>query len=130
MLCRPDQGFQINTHQSAFVLFSFAPATQHATAHGTMSSKTKRDTTLHSFFISEGYIWDWITAAALIVINHLVPERAIKPIHRFFNPSDATIAYPYRENSVPSFALYLLVFVLPAVVVSVVAVLHRSAIDW
>jgi hypothetical protein len=95
-----------------------------------MASKQRIDGTLFSFFISEGYLWDWLTAAALIIVNHLVPGRALKPIHRFYNTGDETIAYPFHEGSVPSYALYILVFVLPAVVVAVVAALQYSARDW
>lgn len=36
---------------------------------------------LRAWFIdSDGYLWDWLAAAALIIIDHLVPIVAIAPV--------------------------------------------------
>ncbi|KAG2488392.1 hypothetical protein HYH03_013078 [Edaphochlamys debaryana] len=84
------------------------------------------------FFLVEGYLWDWLVAAAGIVINLVIPANVVKPIRRYYNVTDVTLMYPDHDSSVPSLALYLLVFVLPAVVFGVTALLKRSAglVDW
>ncbi|GIL67505.1 hypothetical protein Vafri_20865 [Volvox africanus] len=92
----------------------------------------KTGSLLH-FFIVEGYLWDWLTAAAGIVVNLLVPAKALTPLERFYNKTDTTLSYPLRSSSVPSSALYVLVFVLPAVVFMVAAAVGRSGsglVDW
>ncbi|EFJ45779.1 hypothetical protein VOLCADRAFT_121142 [Volvox carteri f. nagariensis] len=91
----------------------------------------KNHTLLH-FFVVEGYLWDWLTAAAGIVINLIVPAHALKPLDRYYSSTDPTLSYPVKGSSVPSSALYVLVFVLPAVVFAMTAAIRRSGglVDW
>ncbi|KXZ45577.1 hypothetical protein GPECTOR_53g163 [Gonium pectorale] len=79
------------------------------------------------FFVVEGYLWDWLTAGACIAVNLVIPGEVVKPLKRYYEATDSTLAYPYHESTVPSLALYLLVFVLPAVVFAVIALIKRSA---
>ncbi|KAG2440652.1 hypothetical protein HYH02_010231 [Chlamydomonas schloesseri] len=87
------------------------------------------------FFVYEGYLWDWLAAAAAIVINLVVPAQ-IDPLNRYYSPKDPTLSYPAADSSVPSSALYVLVFALPAVVFAVAACFKRWAapswafVDW
>ncbi|KAG2425484.1 hypothetical protein HXX76_013693 [Chlamydomonas incerta] len=87
------------------------------------------------FFVYEGYLWDWLTAGAAIVINLVVPAQ-IDPLNRFYLPNDPTLSYPIEDSSVPTSALYVLVFVLPAVVFAVAAWFKRwtvpswAFVDW
>ncbi|GLC47275.1 hypothetical protein PLESTF_000926400 [Pleodorina starrii] len=88
-------------------------------------------TFLH-FFLVEGYLWDWLTAATGIVVNLVVPAKALKPLNRYYSPTDPALSYPIKDSSVPNSALYVLVFVLPAVVFTAAAVVKRSGglVDW
>lgn len=89
-----------------------------------------RSSALFDFFIKQGYLWDWIFAAIFIIVNYVVPTKAIPPVRRFYESNDPTLSYPNHESTVPGSALYVLTFLWPAVVVSVVAAIFRSWVDW
>lgn len=72
---------------------------------------------LYSFFITQGYIYDWIASAVLLIISLLVPCAAVKPLIRFYVPTDPTLSYPLKDQgTISSTVLYILVFIPPAVV--------------
>ncbi|PNH03216.1 hypothetical protein TSOC_010723 [Tetrabaena socialis] len=41
--------------------------------------------TLWHFFVVEGYLWDWLTAGAAILVNLLVPGHAVEPLRRHYS---------------------------------------------
>ncbi|GFR51605.1 hypothetical protein Agub_g14029 [Astrephomene gubernaculifera] len=92
--------------------------------------------TLFHFFLIEGYLWDWLTAGAAIAVNLVVPAKALDPLSRYYETTDPTLSYPYRDSSVPTYVLYILVFALPAVVFAVTATIksfkrrRESFVDW
>lgn len=86
---------------------------------------------LQKLLITDGFIWDWIWATIFIIINFIVPTEAIQPLNRFYLPDDATLSFPALQGStVPSSALYILTFLWPAAVYTVVAIMQRSWVDW
>lgn len=84
---------------------------------------------LRQWFVSDGYLWDWIVAAVVIIINLVVPLEAIHPRDRYYVNDDPTLAYPYHENTISSAVLYLLVFLFPGVVYVASAALQKSWAD-
>lgn len=64
----------------------------------------------------ESYLWEWLTAGCLILINLLVPGLAIEPFHRFVPVSDPSLSYPYKSSTVSNGVLYVLTFVAPAAI--------------
>lgn len=85
---------------------------------------------LKRWFIDDGYYLDWLGAAAAILIGLLVPTYAVEPIDRYETPGDPTLSYPYQDSTISSTVLYILTFVWPAAVVTLVAWLQRSWADW
>jgi len=84
---------------------------------------------LRIWFMQEGYIWDWIVAIVLTIINHVVPLTAIRPVDRFYINTDPTLSYPYEENTISSTVLYILAFAFPGVCIVVSASLQKSFHD-
>jgi diacylglycerol diphosphate phosphatase/phosphatidate phosphatase len=70
---------------------------------------------LVSFFITQGYLYDWLASGLLLLISLLVPCAAIKPVIRFYNTTDPTLSYPLENGTISSTLLYVLVFAPPIV---------------
>lgn len=58
-----------------------------------------------------------------------VPVESINVIHRDYQEDDPTLEYPYRKNTVPSSALYILVFAFSGTVYVLGAIFQRSFAD-
>ncbi|MEW5306943.1 MAG: hypothetical protein WDW36_009371 [Sanguina aurantia] len=69
-------------------------------------------------------------ASALIIINATIPFGAIKPRHRYFSTLDPDISYPDNGSTISGTVLFILVFVLPAVVITGVTLSQRAWVDW
>lgn len=82
-----------------------------------------------TWFIREGYLWEWLTAAAIVIINHTVPLYAIPPMARFYVNSDPTLSYPVTSSTISGSVLYILAFLFPGVVIVCTAALLRSFHD-
>ena len=51
--------------------------------------------------MTQGYIFDWVVVLAWIIIANTIPLSAIKPVTRFFLPTDATLSYPLMYTNDP-----------------------------
>ncbi len=70
--------------------------------------------------------------AAFASLQATAPRTCSRPRRPCRTPQDLTLSYPDHSSSVPSSALYVLVFVLPAVVFAVTAAIkrHCGLVDW
>ena len=84
---------------------------------------------LHAWFISDGYLWDWISAGLVIVISLTVPGGSLKPVNRFYTPGDPTLSYPIGNGTISSPVLYVLVFAVPFFIYVAYAFFRRSFHD-
>ncbi len=82
------------------------------------------------WFITDGYLWDWLFAAIVIIVNNTVPLGAVKPVDRFYLPSDATLSYPAGSSTISGTVLWLLVFILPLVLITIYDIVCRDLHDW
>lgn len=78
----------------------------------------------------ETYVWDWLISFLLISINLTIPLGWIQPMERHFEKTDATLNYPYHENTVSNTNLMLIVFLMPMSIFSTFAVVRASWLDW
>ena len=87
------------------------------------------DLKLYTFFVTQGYIYDWIGAGTLLLVSLLVPCSKIMPIQRFYISNDPTLSYPDQPGTISSTVLYILVFFPPSVVFLSLFVHKRSLVD-
>jgi hypothetical protein len=85
---------------------------------------------IYAWFIEDGYLWDWLVTAILLIIDFFVPSTAVKPVARFYLADDPTLSYPYHENTISGTVLYILVLLFPAAVFSLCGLIRRSFHDW
>jgi hypothetical protein len=81
-------------------------------------------------FISEGYLYDWLLALVLILINFTVPNVLLPPVERAYSPNDPSLSYPNAYVPLTESQKYVLVFLLPAVIAGVAQLWYRSLLDW
>lgn len=82
------------------------------------------------WFITDGYIWEWIAAGIVILLNYVIPITAIKPINRYYLPTDPSIAYLLHDNTISSSVLGWLSFGLPILAFSVHQFFRPSFPAW
>lgn len=85
---------------------------------------------LRVHFISEGYLYDWLLALVLILINFTVPNILLPPVERAYAPNDPSLSYPNAYVPLTEDQKYALVFLLPAVIAGVAQLWYRSLLDW
>jgi hypothetical protein len=85
---------------------------------------------LRVHFITEGYLYDWLLALVLIIINFTVPTVLLPPVERAYSPDDASLAYPIAHVPLTEDQKYALVFVLPAAIAAVAQLWCRNWLDW
>jgi hypothetical protein len=86
--------------------------------------------TLYNHFIVAGYVYDWLLALVLVVINWTVPCILIKPLDRFYVPDDPALSYPSLRAPLTEDQKFVLIFGLPALVSAVAQLWLKSWLDW
>ncbi len=84
---------------------------------------------LHAWFVSDGYVWDWLACAVLIIVSYLVPTYSLKPVTRYYETTDATLQYPANASTISSPILYVITFLFPGIVIIACALYRRSFHD-
>uniref|UniRef100_A0A7S0YLL9 Phosphatidic acid phosphatase type 2/haloperoxidase domain-containing protein n=1 Tax=Polytomella parva TaxID=51329 RepID=A0A7S0YLL9_9CHLO len=86
---------------------------------------------LVGWFLTTGYIYDWLLSAFLILISSFIPIYTISPINRYYALNDASLQYPLKNSTIPNYALYILVFIFPAVVTGLYCLIKsKSYLEW
>ncbi|CAG8613526.1 6473_t:CDS:2 [Paraglomus occultum] len=86
-----------------------------------MAKYTKRE-------LIASYAIDW-TLAALFMVTFLVTNALLTPFNRRFSLEDKSIQYPFAEHErVPLWLCFALAVILPAAVISVIAVFFRRSL--
>jgi hypothetical protein len=83
----------------------------------------------YRWLISAGYIWDWLLAAVLVVINFFVPGVLIPAVDRMYFPDDPTLRYPSVESWLNEQQKFPVEFGVPLAVVLLVQIWGRSGAD-
>lgn len=84
---------------------------------------------LVAWFLADAYIYDWLAAGILIIINLTVPGGAIKPVDRAYTLGDPSLSYPDRNSTISSSVLYALAFAFPLIVYIAASVYKKSFHD-
>ena len=84
---------------------------------------------LFLWFLQDAYLYEWLAAGILIVINLTVPMVAIKPVDRYYSPVDQTLSYPKTDNTISNSVLFALVFAFPIAVYLCASLYKKSFHD-
>lgn len=87
-------------------------------------------------FIEEGYLWDWLLALTLIVVNFTVPGPIVKAARRFYSPGDPALSYPTVHVPLSETQKFYIEFAIPGLVAFAAQFARRHAttgeraLDW
>ncbi|GBF89334.1 hypothetical protein Rsub_02211 [Raphidocelis subcapitata] len=87
-------------------------------------------------FVRDGYLYDWLLAIALIVVNFTIPGPVIKPLRRAYVPGDPSLSYPSVHVPLTENQKFWIEFATPAVVGAAAQFLRFGvaagdrALDW
>ncbi|KAF9919014.1 hypothetical protein BX616_002983 [Lobosporangium transversale] len=83
-----------------------------------------------SFRLFCSYLFDWVLCIILLILFFFIDK--IEPFHRPFSINDTNIMYPYKhEETIPVWALVLIVVVFPVVMIAIVGLgVRRSPYDF
>jgi hypothetical protein len=87
-------------------------------------------TRLFNHFILQGYVYDWLLALTLIVINFTVPVLIIRPFQRPYTEGDPALSYPHTSVPLTENQKFALLFGLPGLVAALMQIWWRSWLDW
>lgn len=77
-----------------------------------------------------GYIWDWLLALTLIIINFTIPGEVIPPLERMWFPNDPSLSYPPTKSWLSEKGKFPVEFGIPLLVAALAQFESRSLIDW
>ncbi|KAF6265403.1 phosphatidic acid phosphatase type 2/haloperoxidase [Scenedesmus sp. NREL 46B-D3] len=77
-----------------------------------------------------GYIWDWLLAVTLIIVNFTIPGEVIPPLERMWFPNDPTLSYPPTRSWLSERGKFPVEFGIPLLVTALAQVHSRSLLDW
>ncbi|KAI8474188.1 MAG: phosphatidic acid phosphatase type 2/haloperoxidase [Monoraphidium minutum] len=87
-------------------------------------------------FITDGYIYDWALALALIIMNFTVPGPIVRPLERHYTAGDPALSYPSVYVPLSENQKFGLEFAIPGVVGALMQLARRGAgpggrlLDW
>lgn len=84
---------------------------------------------LYKFLIQAGYLWDWLLAAVLIIINFNVPGVLIPAVDRLYFDDDPMLRYPSKESWLNEKQKFPVEFGIPVLVVALAQIWARDAAD-
>eukprot|EP00878_Enallax_costatus_P002057 GHUV01002223.1.p1 GENE.GHUV01002223.1~~GHUV01002223.1.p1 ORF type:complete len:288 (+),score=64.57 GHUV01002223.1:130-993(+) len=82
------------------------------------------------WFLLAGYLWDWLLAIALIIINFTIPGTVIPAVKRIIFDDDPSLKYPSSSSWLSEEQKFPVEFGVPLVVVALVQLNTRSLVDW
>ena len=71
------------------------------------------------------YLWDWVSMVLVYGMTGLLD--LIPPFRRYYFQSDTSIAYPLQAETVPTWLLGVLSWILPAFIILIVSLLYRKS---
>lgn len=83
-----------------------------------------------SWLLVAGYLWDWLLALALIIINFTVPGNVIPAVKRMYFVDDTAFRYPSTPSWLSERGKFPVEFGLPLLIVALIQVHSRSLVDW
>lgn len=88
--------------------------------------------TLHAilWLVVAGYLWDWLLALVLIVINFTVPGIVIPAVERMYFEDDPAFRYPPTPSWLSERQKFPVEFGVPLLVVALIQLHSKSLIDW
>jgi hypothetical protein len=84
---------------------------------------------VYKWMVQAGYLWDWLLAAVLVWINFNIPGNYIPAVDRMYFPDDPNLRYPSVESWLNEQQKFPVEFGIPLLVVALVQIWGRSAVD-
>lgn len=82
------------------------------------------------WFVLAGYLWDWLLALTLIIINFTVPGNVIPAMKRIYFDNDPAFKYPSTSSWLSETQKFPVELGIPLLVVALVQLHSRSLVDW
>lgn len=77
-----------------------------------------------------GYLWDWLLAVAVIIINFTIPGSVIPAVKRIIFDDDPSLRYPTSTSWLSEEQKFPVELGVPLLVVALVQLKTRSLVDW